>query len=125
MEWLITALKNEEPITLFEDYFTSGIDVGAFSRALFDLMEKMPVGTINVACREVYSKKVFIEALASRLEYPLRIAAIGKVADFLEVPRAESAGLDVGKAESILEYFLPTLVDVIEALVSGTRRENG
>lgn len=123
VEWAIQNIKHNSPITLFDDYFTSSIHVTQFSSALLDIIEKRPSGVINLASREVFSKKTFIYALAKKMGYPLTNVQIGSVFDAGDASRAESLGLDVGKAETILGYELPLLEKVITSIVE--KYENG
>ena len=117
-EWVIQTLKNGLPITLFDDFFTSSIHVAQLSTALFDILDKHPCGILNLASRDVFNKKVFIEAIASCLGYSLSYARTGSVLESADVPRAESLGLDVTKAEKILGYRLPTMLEVVDSLIS-------
>lgn len=121
VEWIINALEQDEAITLFDDYFASSIDVLQFSRLLFDLIKKEPGGVINVACRDVRCKKDFIEALARQLNHKLSHASTGRVSEWKGVPRGASLGLDVTKAEKILEYRLPGFEQVVTSLVNEYR----
>jgi dTDP-4-dehydrorhamnose reductase len=123
VEWAIQNIENNSPITLFNDYFTSSIHVTQFSSALLDIIENRPNGVLNLASREVFSKKAFICALAKKMGYPLTNIKIGSVFDAGDASRAESLGLDVGKAETILGYELPTLEEVITSIVE--KYENG
>ena len=79
LEWVISCLKNDMPMTLFEDYFTSSINVTQFSAHLFDLIDKRPNGIVNLASRDVTSKKDFIEAIALKLNFHLSRVEIGSV----------------------------------------------
>jgi len=117
LEWVIKSLKNHLPITLFNDYYTSSIDVTQFSTYLFDLINKKPRGILNVAAKEVKSKKEFIEAIADKLSIHLTASETGSVFDLHGVARAESLGLDISKAESILGYSLPTFEQVISSIM--------
>jgi dTDP-4-dehydrorhamnose reductase len=117
VEWAIQNIENNSPITLFDDYFTSSIHVAQFSSALLDILEKRPCGVLNLASREIFSKKTFICALAEKMGYPLINVKIGSVFDAGDASRAESLGLDVRKAETILDYELPTLEEVITSIV--------
>jgi len=117
-EWVMKAVEENAPMTLFADYYTSSISVSQFSRALFDLTAKYPRGLLNLASREVVSKKQFIEAIAQRLGRTLRQARVGTIAEALGPRRAESLGLDVTRAETILDYSLPNVREVVESLVS-------
>lgn len=117
VEWVIQSIENGENITLFDDYYTSSIDVKNFSKALCDLIDKNINGVINLAGRQVVSKKVFIEALAAKLRISLESASIGSVAQISDgIERNESLGLDVQYAEKILGYSLPDLSSVINKL---------
>jgi dTDP-4-dehydrorhamnose reductase len=117
VEWAIDALVNRRPLKLFDDFYTSTIDVGAFSRLLFDLVDAEATGLLNLASRTVSSKLQFIRKLAAALGVHLDWAESASVRD-LPIPRAESAGLDVSRAERLLGHSLPTLDDVCHALVS-------
>lgn len=117
VEWASVTLRRGETISGFDDFFTSSIDAPALSEALLDLAA-MPVrGLLNVASREVASKLQFIRALADAMDMDGADIQAGSVRA-LPVARAESAGLDVTRAETLLGRHLPTLQDVVEALVA-------
>ena len=111
-EWALNAVKNQDEITLFDDYFTSSISVAQFSCILFDLINKNASGLYNVASSEVSSKKQFIEKMSEIFGLELKNAKIGSVSS-LNSKRADSLGLDVSKAEKLLGYSLPTLKEVL------------
>lgn len=115
-EWAIAGLTNGEAMTLFEDFYTSSIDVQRFSVAMFDLIERGAKGLLNVAARQSSNKAQFIRALAQRLNLSLDYCKPGSVRTIPGVQRAESLGLDVSRAETLLGYQLPDLAAVIEAL---------
>lgn len=117
VEWVIQTLEKGLPITLFNDFYTSSIHVKQFSSVLFDLFDKRPEGVLNVASRDVSNKKTFIEAIASRLGYSLSNTTLGSVLKLTDVPRAESLGLDVTRAEQILGYNLPAMNEVVDSLI--------
>ncbi len=118
LEWVIQSIENDLPITLFDDFFTSSIHVKQFSGALFDILDRFPTGILNFASREVSTKKIFIESIATRLGYKLSNAKVGSVLELSDVRRGESLGLDVTKAETMLGYKLSTLDEVIESIIS-------
>ena len=120
VEWAIDAIVNHRPLKLFDDFYTSTIDVEAFSRALFQLVDDKVVGLINIASRTVSSKLQFVHELATALDVQLDWAQVSSVRD-LPTPRAESCGLNVTKAELLLGRSLPTLHDVCGTLVSQYR----
>lgn len=118
VEWVIQSLEKKVPLTLFDDFFTSSIHVKQFSSTLFDIINKQSKGVLNLASRDVCSKKVFIEAVAARMGYSIFHAKTGSVLNMSGVPRAESLGLDINKAEAILGYRLPSMMEVVDSLIS-------
>jgi len=116
-EWAIAALQGSAPFTLFSDFYTSSLDVGSFCRALFDLVDRDVRGVLNVAAREAVSKAQFVSRLAQRMRLSVAHCRIGSVRELAGVVRAESLGLDVRRAESLLGYRLPDTQAVLEALV--------
>lgn len=114
-EWLLDSLAKRKPLRLFDDFHTSTIDVPAFSRALFDLLEKGATGLVNLASRSVSSKRQFAHALARSIGVDLDWDEPASLRE-LKTPRAESLGLDVTIAERLLGYRLPTLEEVCRSL---------
>jgi dTDP-4-dehydrorhamnose reductase len=123
IEWCINMLINKTPAVLFDDFYTSSIDVRTFSEILFDIADKKITGLLNVSSRDVTSKKLFIEALAIGLNLDTSHTTSGSVHGLKGVRRAESLGLDVNKAEAILGYRMPGLREVIEKLVNEHQQE--
>jgi dTDP-4-dehydrorhamnose reductase len=115
VEWAIAALRSSAAMTLFDDYFISSIPVSLFAPALCDLITSKCSGIINLASRETFSKKVFVERLAEVMDIPMQNVQTGSVCS-LQTIRAESAGLDVSKAEAILRRNLPTLEQSVRQL---------
>jgi len=116
VEWAIKALYEGSPVTLFDDFFTSSIHVKAFAGSLFDLIDKNASGIFNLAAREVASKADFLLKLAHQLALPVSGCTFGSVHSVGGVLRADSLGLDVSKAETILGYPLPKMDEVIAEL---------
>lgn len=118
-EWIFSSLENKSSMVLFDDFFTSSIDVHSFSKILFDLIEKRIFGLLNVASREVVSKKEFIKSVAIKSGLKSNNTSVGSIFDMNSegVHRCESLGLDVSNAETILSYKFPTLEEVVNNLV--------
>ncbi len=117
--WLIEGLRAEGleagiPLTLYDDFYTSPIDVRSFSEALLDIPTSRR-GILNIAGREPVSKYEFAELLADAMGYPMT-GKRGSV-NGMKPKRAESLGLNVSRAEDLLGRTLPTPRDVAEALV--------
>lgn len=127
VEWVIKTLQNGTEVTLFDDYFTSSISVSSFAPALCDLITERNTGVINLASREIFSKKEFAQQLAGAMNIPMQNVQTGSVRS-LQTNRAESTGLDVSKAEALLQRKLPTLEQTVQQLaldfhtVKGDRR---
>lgn len=121
-EWAIEALIDRAPLRLFADFYTSTIDTPAFARALFDLVERRVSGIVNVGARTVASKRRFVHDMARALGVRLDWDEPASVWS-LAVPRAESLGLDVAKAERLLGYALPDTETVCRSLVAQWEEE--
>lgn len=121
-EWAYNAVKNGEEMTLFKDSFVSSIDVTSFCRSMIDMALLDVCGLFNLSSSEVFSKQRLIEAIAESLNVQLVRAKIGSVRE-LAVPRAESCGLDVRRAENALGYRLPDLACVVDNLTEEWKRK--
>ena len=115
-ESVIAKIKNQEPITLFHDAWTSSIDTQTFSRAIIDLVEKKACGLINIGSSEVFTKAELIRQMARHLNIELADSAKGSVKDLRPV-RANCLGLDVSLAQNILGYTFPSLSQVISSVL--------
>lgn len=116
-EWGFYSVLGDRPVTLFDDMHASTLDARSFCKAACDLLESGATGIVNVASGDVATKKVFIETLAQRLGRTLSKASAGSVRG-LEPQRADSLGLDVCRAETLLGYRLPGLTAVVDALIA-------
>ncbi len=117
VEWAIAALRAEEPMTLFDDFYTSSLDVESLASVLLDLVERQACGLLNVAARECSSKQEFILGLARRLNLSTANCRAGSVRKLAGTAGAESLGLDVSAAEQLLGYTLPGAASVLDRLV--------
>lgn len=115
VEWALNSLKSQEQINVFEDYYTSSIDVHNFSRILYDFIEEKPSGIYNIASSEVSSKKDFIFSLADSFNLSHSNCNPSKINNDTVI-RATSLGLNIEKVEDIVGYKLPTLKEVTDSL---------
>jgi dTDP-4-dehydrorhamnose reductase len=118
VEWALDGLTRRQPMTLFADYFTSSIAVQLFSDLLLDALPQRPSGLLNLASREAISKQTFIESLAQVAGLDASACSIGSVAALPGARRADSLGLDVRRAETLLGRAMPTLSDTIAVLMA-------
>ena len=115
VEWALCSLKSKVDINVFEDYYTSSIDVYNFSRILWDLISDKPSGIYNLASSEVSSKKDFIFSLADSFNLSTSTCTPTKINND-GLKRATSLGLNTEKIENYLGYKLPTLKEVTDSL---------
>jgi dTDP-4-dehydrorhamnose reductase len=115
-EWALDAVENDRPLPLFEDFFTSSMHSRACSTAILDLIQMRARGLVNIASSQVVSKRAFVQALARALGVELSRVSTASVRG-LTPRRAESLGLDVRRAESLLGRRLPDLHDTVRAVV--------
>jgi len=125
VEWVIQSLKEKEHINMFDDFYTSSIDVVSFSGHLLDLIDKEIKGVINLASSEVSNKEQFISRLAKELNLSLERASVGSMKKLSNdnIYRNESLGLDVAKVEKVLGLSMPSLQEVIANLIIEYRKE--
>ena len=100
IEWLFDALMDKKKLTLFDDFFTSTIDVDTFVKLTMQVALSDYHGLINIACDQSLSKANFIEGLASELSVELESVSYSSVSSLLP-KRANSLGLDCSKAKSL------------------------
>jgi dTDP-4-dehydrorhamnose reductase len=115
-EWALEAIESGRPMTLFDDFHTSSISARACAAATLDLVRAGVGGLVNVASREVASKRAFVLALARELHVEPGPVRAGSVRE-LRPRRAESLGLDVTRAQRELGRMLPDLAETVAAVV--------
>lgn len=120
-KWVLDSLLNEDPMSVFSDYYTSTMHVDDCAAAIVDLIRKKVSGVLNVASRDVASKADFVLAVARTLgidpDWITRSSVTG-----LTPRRARSCGLGVSRVEAILGRRMPTLVETAGRLVAEDER---
>lgn len=116
VEWVLASLRGVSEFTAYDDVVASSIDVGQFAQALFDLLDRDASGLLNVAARDAQTKDRFIRGLARALRLDDRHCRTGHQANRPGTARANALGLDVRRAESLLQRRLPDGTAVLQAL---------
>ena len=116
-EWAVQALKAAEPVTGFDDYFTSTLDASSCARALCDLLEREVRGLFNIGASDVMSKYEYLRCLAEELGCDGANVRPGSVRGLTPI-RAESLGLDCARAQSLLDWTLPDTRCAIQIAVA-------
>jgi dTDP-4-dehydrorhamnose reductase len=117
VEWAAGAIESGAAVSGFTDFHTSSIDARSLASAILDVAALRFRGVLNLASREVSSKFDFLCRLAVALGRGTGNIAAGSVRS-LPVARAESAGLDVARAETLLGRRLPDLGEVVGNLIA-------
>lgn len=115
VEWALNSLKSQESINVFEDYYTSSIDIYTFSKILWEFIKNKPSGIYNISSSEVFSKKDFIFSLADIFNLSTSNCHPTKINNN-NLKRATSLGLSTKKVEKYLGYKLPSLKEVVNSL---------
>ncbi len=113
--WMVNRILADQQVTLFEDFYTSPIDVWSFAAALLDL-PATTCGVLNVAGSDVVSKKEFGLLIGAAMNKKV-ISKRGSVTS-LTPKRADSLGLDSSRAEKLLGRSLPTAKGVANVLAA-------
>lgn len=114
-DWLVTSMRNRTPITVFDDVKFSAVHTETLCNIIGRCIERRPVGTFNVGCRDSISKAEFAMALAKALNLPTELVTVGTSADVvLKARRPVDMSLQVFRLESVLKLKLPTILAEIE-----------
>jgi dTDP-4-dehydrorhamnose reductase len=115
-EWAMGVIEADAPADLYDDQYVSLLDVWTLAERLLDLIAARAEGRLNLGACEVFSKAELVLAMARGLGRTLTKARPAPVASG-DVVRADSLGLDVSRAQSILRRALPTLDGVVANLL--------
>lgn len=111
-DWLVKALRNREPITLFADVMFSGLHIQTLCDLVLAVMRQRLTGTFNVGCANGISKAEFAIQLASLLGLPTENTKIGSLSDLaLKARRPTDMTLDVRKFELAMNLRCPDIFD--------------
>ena len=117
INWGINSLLRKDKIELFSDAWTSSVDVETFSSCAIRLfIDKNQRGLLNLGASEVYSKEQLIRKLADILGIDHTDCPSGSVKQLSN--RANCLGLDIGKAQELLDDSLPDLEGVCQNLIA-------
>lgn len=100
-DWLINNIKNKRKINLFNDMYTSTLDVDTCSKTIIKLSLTNLQGIYNIGTKDMLSKKEFAIKLAQILKKPINYQTVS--CDTLKVKRGKNLGLDVSKIEKKLK----------------------
>ncbi|MNE27170.1 dTDP-4-dehydrorhamnose reductase [compost metagenome] len=122
-EWALDAVLNDRGVRLFQDAYTSAIDVESVALTIHGLLDGGHRGLFNVGTQEVYSKADFVLKISHALGKPLTNATLGSVKE-MPARRGDSLGLDVTKVQEALSRQMPTLEDVVTNVIQQHKTRN-
>tara|TARA_Y100000591_G_scaffold159825_1_gene137495 strand:+ start:4812 stop:5726 length:915 start_codon:yes stop_codon:yes gene_type:complete len=114
VEWIYKSLKKSNKINLFNDMYTSTLDVKYCSKIIVDLIKKNANGIYNVASNNALSKKDFAILFAKKMRKKINFSEISSKK--LQTKRGKFLGLNVKKTEKKLKIKLKNSTSVINSL---------
>lgn len=116
-DFVIDGLASGRALTLFEDVLFSPLHLATLARLVFRLLEVDATGVVNLGSREGASKAAFALAIARHRALPTASATLGRSTALPDrAPRSRDLRLDVGRAEAMLGFTMPTLAQEIAKL---------
>lgn len=114
-DWLVQSLKDQIPITVFDDIKFSALHIDTLCNVVAKCIERRPPGIFNAGCRDSISKAGFAFALAKALSLSTNQVTVGLSTDLeLKARRPLDMSLQVSRLENILEIQLPIMLVEIE-----------
>jgi len=115
IDWLIRNFKKKAEINLFNDMYTSTMDVQTCAETIIKLAILKSKGIYNLGSRNMITKENFAKKLSNILKIKIKYKSVSS--DILQVPRGKNLGLDVKKIEKKIGYKMPTTNQSIINLV--------
>ena len=107
LDLLIKNLKKKKLVNLFNDMYTSTLDVKTCAKIIIDLSLLQSKGIYNLGTRNMISKKDFAIYISKILKFKIYYRSIS--CNNLNISRGKNLGLNVNKIEQKLGYLLPTI----------------
>lgn len=122
-EWLYHALKNGDPITLFEDFFFTPIYVVDLTERLVSLIQSGHRGLFHLAGSQRVSKSQFGALLAQEAGFSLKSVRRGSIdAAHLAASRPKDMSLDCGRFHRLTGSALPDALSGLRRFLKDRER---
>ena len=115
IDWLVKNIKLKKTIYLFNDMYTSTIDVNTCAEIIIELALLKSKGIYNLGCRNMISKEKFALYVSEFLNKKIYYKSVS--CDIQEVLRGKNLGLNVKKIEKKLSYKMPTSVQSVKKIL--------
>ena len=106
IDWLVKSIKSNKTIYLFNDMYTSTLDVKTCAEIIIELALLKSKGIYNLGTRNMLSKEKFAVNLSKILKRRLEYKSVS--CDMQQISRGKNLGLNVKKIEKKLGYRMPT-----------------
>jgi len=106
IDWLIKNIKKKTEINLFNDMYTSTLDVKTCAKIIIKLTTLKSKGVYNLGSSNMITKENFAKNLSKILKIKIKYKSISS--DIQQVPRGKNLGLNVKKIEKKIGYKMPT-----------------
>ena len=116
IDWLIKSIKTKKKINLFNDMYTSTLDVNSCAKIIIDLASLKSKGIYNLGSRNMISKKNFAINVSKNLKKNMKYESVS--CDIQKIARGKNLGLNVNKIEKKIGYKMPTINQSIINLVN-------
>ena len=113
--WLMDCINNKKNMYLFNDMYTSTLDVNTCAKIIIELALLKSKGIYNLGTRDMLSKEKFTIILGKILKKKVEYKSVS--CDIQKIPRGKNLGLDVKKIEKKLGYKMPTSKQAIISLI--------
>ncbi len=115
INWVINSVKKKGVIDLFNDMYTSTIDVTSCANIIVDLCSLNTKGIYNIGTRNSISKEKFAIKVYKKLKRNFNYRSVS--CDIHNTPRGKNLGLNVQKIEKKIGYKMPTSDQAINNLI--------
>ena len=106
IDWLIRNFKKKAEINLFNDMYTSTMDVQTCAEIIIKLAMLKSKGIYNLGSRNMITKENFAKKMSKILKIKIKYKSISS--DIQQVSRGKNLGLNVKKIEKKIGYKMPT-----------------
>ena len=122
IHWAYKKLKDEKQLILYNDMFTSTLDVKYCSNIILQMIENNLSGTYNLGSKDSISKKDFIVKLAKVLGHNCNFLETSVKAN--KIKKSCNLGLNVYKIEKKLNINMKDSKSVISTIAKNVRSRN-
>ena len=119
IDWLVKSIKSGKTIYLFNDMYTSTLDVKTCGEIIIELALLKSKGIYNVGSRNMVSKEEFAVNVSKVLKKKLKYKSVS--CDMQKISRGKNLGLSTKKIEKKIGYKMPTSIESIINLIKEYR----